>query len=391
MSSDEPTAERVAASGAQPPAVAGAHTPLLDVEDLHVSFATENGLVRAVDGVSFTVSRGEVVAIVGESGSGKSVTAMTLMGLTRSPNARFQGRATLDEMELLSASEAELQRIRGARIAMVFQDPMSSLNPVMRVGQQIAEQIRAHPPVGERGVSKADALRQAAELMERVGIPRAHERLRAYPHEFSGGMRQRVMIAMALSCSPDLLIADEPTTALDVTIQAQILAELARLRTETGAGVLLVTHDLGVVADIADRVIVMYAGRVVEQGTLDELFYDPQHPYTWGLLGSIARLDRDTSERLPAIPGSAPSTLTPPAGCHFHPRCPHAFDRCLQTPALASRLSEAPNHLDRCWLEPSEKRRLREVDGHIGLSAPASTAPAPTARIGHTDPTEITP
>jgi peptide/nickel transport system ATP-binding protein len=394
--------------------------PLLHVEDLHVSFATEEGLLRAVDGVSFTVSRGEVVAIVGESGSGKSVTAMTLMGLTRSPNARFQGRATLagaaatvdaertadakrvadpsapSGTELLGASEAELQRIRGARIAMVFQDPMSSLNPVMRVGRQIAEQIRAHPPVGEREVSRADALARAVELMERVGIPRAHERLRAYPHEFSGGMRQRVMIAMALSCSPDLLIADEPTTALDVTIQAQILAELARLRTDTGAGVLLVTHDLGVVADIADRVIVMYAGRVVEQGTLDELFYDPQHPYTWGLLGSIARLDRDTSERLPAIPGSAPSTLNPPAGCHFHPRCPHAFDRCLQTPALAPRLSEAPGHLDRCWLEPGDKRRLREVDGHIGLSAHISSdhdssAPAPAARTGHSDPTEITP
>ncbi len=230
------------------------------------------------------------MAIVGESGSGKSVTAMTLMGLTRGHNARIEGRAMLDEQELLGASEAELQKIRGASIAMVFQDPMSSLDPVYRIGTQIIEQIRVH----DRSVNKAQALDRAADLMERVGIPRARERLRSYPHEFSGGMRQRVMIAMALSCSPKLLIADEPTTALDVTIQAQILDELRQLREQTGAGIILVTHDLGVVADIADRIIVMYAGRVVEQGTLDEIFYDPQHPYTWGLLGSIARIDSDT-------------------------------------------------------------------------------------------------
>jgi peptide/nickel transport system ATP-binding protein len=341
---------------------------LLEVDDLHVSFATEEGTVRAVDGVSFSVARGEIVAVVGESGSGKSVTAMTLMGLTRSPNARFQGRATLEGTELIGASEHELQRIRGARIAMVFQDPMASLNPVVRIGEQITEQIRAH----EQAVSKAQALERAVGLLERVGIPRARERVRAYPHEFSGGMRQRVMIAMALSCSPSLLIADEPTTALDVTIQAQILQELGQLRTESGAGILLVTHDLGVVADIADRILVMYAGRVVEQGTLDELFYDPQHPYTWGLLGSIARIDRDRSQRLPAIPGQPPSLVSPPAGCHFRPRCPHVLERCSQTPPLRGGLPDAPGHLDRCWLQAHEKRTLREVQGRIGLASEAT-------------------
>ncbi|HLH65156.1 MAG TPA: ABC transporter ATP-binding protein [Solirubrobacteraceae bacterium] len=328
-----------------------------------MSFATEDGIVRAVDGVSFSVARGEVVAIVGESGSGKSVTAMTLMGLTRGPNARFSGSATFEGTELISASEEQLRRIRGAGIAMVFQDPMSSLDPVYRVGDQIVEQIRAH----ERKVSRAQALDRAVELMERVGIPRAAERLRSYPHEFSGGMRQRVMIAMALSCSPRLLIADEPTTALDVTIQAQILEELRHLRDRTGAGVILVTHDLGVVADIADRVVVMYAGRVVEQGLLDDIFYDPQHPYTWGLLGSITRIDSDRSQRLPAIPGMPPSLLSPPRGCHFRPRCPHAFERCVEVPPLAAHIPERPEALDRCWLPVERKRAVRQVEGQIGL------------------------
>ncbi len=338
---------------------------LLEVDDLKVSFATEDGVVRAVDGVSFTVSKGEVVAIVGESGSGKSVTAMTLMGLTRGPNARFEGRAIFEGRDLVTASNDELRQVRGAGIAMVFQDPMSSLNPVYRIGPQIVEQIRVH----DRDVSKAQALDRAVSLMERVGVPRAGDRLRSYPHEFSGGMRQRVMIAMALSCSPTLLIADEPTTALDVTIQAQILDELRQLRSETGAGIILVTHDLGVVADIADRVVVMYAGRVVEQGTLDEIFYDPQHPYTWGLLGSITRVDRDRSQRLPAIAGLPPSLLSTPEGCHFRPRCPHEFDRCSQTPELIARVADAPDHLDRCWLETERKRKLRKVADGIGLAA----------------------
>jgi peptide/nickel transport system ATP-binding protein len=339
--------------------------PLLEVDDLHVSFATEDGMVSAVDGVSFTVSAGEVVAIVGESGSGKSVTAMTLLGLTRGPNARFTGSARFEGQDLITAGEDALQRIRGAGISMVFQDPMSSLDPVYRIGHQIIEQIRVHEP----DVSRAQALDRAVQLLERVGIPRALERVRSYPHEFSGGMRQRVMIAMALSCSPRLLIADEPTTALDVTIQAQILDELRDLRTSTNAGVILVTHDLGVVADIADRIVVMYAGRVVEQGTLDEIFYDPQHPYTWGLLGSITRVDRNRSERLPTIPGMPPSLLAPPQGCHFRPRCPHEFDRCKEVPELKSRLAEAPEHLDRCWLEVESKRSLRQAGDQIGLVA----------------------
>jgi peptide/nickel transport system ATP-binding protein/oligopeptide transport system ATP-binding protein len=338
---------------------------LLEVQDLRVSFRTEDGVVQAVDGVSFGIERGEVVAIVGESGSGKSVTAMTLMGLTRGPNTRFEGRALFQGKDVVGASEEELRRIRGAEIAMVFQDPLSSLDPVYRVGDQIVEQIRVH----DKDISKGAALDRAAELMERVGIPRAKDRLRSYPHEFSGGMRQRVMIAMALSCSPKLLIADEPTTALDVTIQAQILDELRKLRTETDAGIILVTHDLGVVADIADRIVVMYAGRVVEQGSLDEIFYDPQHPYTWGLLGSITRIDRDRAERLPAIPGLPPSLLRPPKGCHFRPRCPHAFDRCTEVPDLAARTPDAPAHLDRCWLEPDRKRKLRQIGDQIGLAS----------------------
>jgi peptide/nickel transport system ATP-binding protein len=344
--------------------------PLLQVEDMRVSFATEEGTVQAVDGVSFSVDRGEVVAIVGESGSGKSVSAMTLMGLTRGTNARIEGRATLDGLELLSASETELQKVRGGSIAMIFQDPMSSLDPVYRIGAQIVEQIRAH----ERHVSKAQAMDRAVELMDRVGIPRARERLRSYPHEFSGGMRQRVMIAMALSCSPKLLIADEPTTALDVTIQAQIMDELRRLREETEAAIILVTHDLGVVADIADRVIVMYAGRVVEHGTLDQLFYDPLHPYSWGLLGSITRVDRDRSQRLPAIAGMPPSLSNPPKGCHFRPRCPHAFEKCTEVPELISRVPDDPSHVDRCWLETEQKRVLRNVGDQIGLASPEAVA-----------------
>jgi len=342
---------------------------LLEIHDLEVSFATEDGLLRAVSGVSFTVSRGEVVAIVGESGSGKSVTVMTLMGLTRSPNSRFGGAARLHGEDLVGASEEQLEAIRGKEIAMIFQDPISSLSPVQRVGAQIVEQIRAH-----ENVSKAAALDRAIELMGRVGIPHARDRVRAYPHEFSGGMRQRVMIAMALSLSPSVLIADEPTTALDVTIQAQILDEIRQLSAESDAGVIFVTHDLGVVADIADRVLVMYAGRLVEQGTVDEIFYDPQHPYTWGLLGSITRVDRDPPRRLPAIPGQPPSLVGVPEGCPFRARCPHAFDRCRELPPLVPRLPDAPGHLDRCWLEPPDKRARREVGGRIGLSEEAAAS-----------------
>jgi len=333
---------------------------LLAVDDLRVGFRTEDGLVQAVDGVSFHVDAGELLAIVGESGCGKSVTGMTLLGLTRSPNARFDGHARFDGTDLVAASDEQLRRIRGAEIAMVFQDPMTALNPVQRIGKQLAEQIRAH-----EDIDADTATERARALLERVGIPRPAERLRAFPHELSGGMRQRVMIAMALSCDPRLLIADEPTTALDVTIQAQILEEVRQLREDTNAGVILITHDLGVVADVADRIAVMYAGQIVEEGTLDEIFYDPQHPYTWGLLGSIARVDRPRPARLPAIAGTPPSLAAPPRGCRFRPRCPHAFGRCAELPPLEARVGG--EHLDRCWLSVEEKRVKRQVGDQIGL------------------------
>jgi len=338
--------------------------PLLTVDDLRVDFRTEDGVVRAVDGVSFDVRPGEVVAIVGESGSGKSVTAMTLMGLTRSPNASISGAVRLGETELVRASDAQLRAVRGEQMAMIFQDPMTSMNPVYRVGYQIVEAIQAHRKLG-----KQEARDRSVELLNAVGIPGAEERVDAYPHEFSGGMRQRAMIAMGLALEPDLLIADEPTTALDVTIQAQILRLLKSLNEERGLAVILITHDLGVVAEIADRVLVMYAGRIVETGTLDEIFYDPQHPYTWGLLGSIMRRDRPHTARLAQIKGQPPSLLDPPAGCHFRPRCPHAFDRCTQVPPLEPRSGRSA-HLDRCWLSAEQKKVLRVLEsGEIGLEA----------------------
>jgi oligopeptide/dipeptide ABC transporter ATP-binding protein len=340
---------------------------LLTVEDLRVSFNTQGGVVQAVDRVSFDLSPGEVLAIVGESGSGKSVTAQTILGLTRSPNARIEGSARLGGQELIAASDRELQAVRGARIGMVFQDPMTSFNPVYRIGAQIVETIRAH----RSETSKAEARERAVELLDSVGIPNAAQRVDAYPHEFSGGMRQRAMIAMALALEPEVLIADEPTTALDVTVQAQILALLERLNRERGLATILITHDLGVVAEVADRVLVMYAGRVVEQGTLDEIFYDPQHPYTWGLLGSLTRIDRDRSERLPQISGTPPTLLDLAQGCSFRPRCPHEFGRCSELPGLEARLTDAPSHLDRCWLSPEEKRERRLVEGEIGLEASA--------------------
>jgi peptide/nickel transport system ATP-binding protein/oligopeptide transport system ATP-binding protein len=344
--------------------------PILDVRDLKVSFRTEEGLVQAVDGVTFDLAPGEILAVVGESGSGKSVTAMTLMGLTRSVNSTFEGSATYRGQELVTATDQDLQRVRGAEIAMIFQDPMTSLNPVMKIGDQILEQIQEH-----EGVPDAEGRERVVELLERVGIPRARDRVDSYPFEFSGGMRQRVMIALALSCDPSILIADEPTTALDVTIQAQILERIRELREQTGAAVILVTHDLGVVADIADRIAVMYAGRIVEQGTLDEIFYDPQHPYTWGLLGSITRVDRPRPERLPAIAGLPPSLADRPEGCHFRPRCPHEFAQCAEIPPLESHVEGAADHKDRCWLSLEDKRKLREVaDGEIGLAAPAREA-----------------
>jgi oligopeptide/dipeptide ABC transporter ATP-binding protein len=340
--------------------------PLLSVRDLRVAFATEDGPLQAVDGVDFDLGPGEVVAIVGESGSGKSVTAQTIIGLTRSPNSRIEGSVKLGETELTTARDAELRRLRGERVAMIFQDPMTSFNPVYRLGDQIAEAIRAH----RTETSKQQARARAVELFEGVGIPNAERRVDDYPHEFSGGLRQRAMIAMALALDPEVLIADEPTTALDVTIQAQILALIERLNRERNLATILITHDLGVVAEIADRVLVMYAGKVVEQGTLDEIFYDPQHPYTWGLMGSLTRIDRPRPRRLPQIAGQPPSMVDLPEGCPFRPRCPHEFSKCPQYPPLEARLSDASGHRDRCWLMPDEKQQKRMVGGQIGLEAP---------------------
>jgi peptide/nickel transport system ATP-binding protein len=333
---------------------------LLEVRDLKVSFRTEDGLVRAVDGVSFTVSEGETLGIVGESGSGKSVTMMSVMRLIVDPNARFEGDVLYKGRNLMSLGQADLRAIRGSEIAMIFQDPMTSLNPVYRVGWQISEQIRAH----ER-VSKQGARARAIELLGAVGIPHPAQRVDDFPHQFSGGMRQRVMIAMALSCSPSLLIADEPTTALDVTIQAQILKLIKKLKDDYGSAVVLITHDMGVVADVADRVAVMYAGRMIEQGSKSDVFYDAQHPYTWGLLGSIARIDRPKPRRLTAIAGLPPSLINLPSGCAFGARCPHRFERCSQLPPLTSKV--ALDHTDACFLDPPAKRDRREGTIHPEL------------------------
>ncbi|MDX6591462.1 MAG: peptide/nickel transport system ATP-binding protein [Gaiellales bacterium] len=326
--------------------------PLLEVRDLKVSFRTEDGLVRAVDGVSFTLAKGEVLGIVGESGSGKSVTMMSVMRLIIDPNAIFEGEVIYKGRDLMSLSQDEMRGVRGAEIAMIFQDPMTSLNPVYRVGWQIAEQIREHERMSSR-----EARARAVELLGAVGIPNPRTRVDDYPHQFSGGMRQRVMIAMALSCNPDLLIADEPTTALDVTIQAQILELIRRLKIDFDSAVVLITHDMGVVADAADRVAVMYAGRVVEEGPKRSVFYDAQHPYTWGLLGSIPRLDRPKPRRLTAIPGVPPSLIRLPPGCAFAPRCAHRFERCHIDPPLTDKIGGG--HRDRCHLEPDQKKERR--------------------------------
>jgi peptide/nickel transport system ATP-binding protein/oligopeptide transport system ATP-binding protein len=327
---------------------------LLEVDDLSVHFATEDGMVRAVDGVSFELERGKVLGIVGESGSGKSVTAMTIMGLTRDVNSRFGGKVAYKGTDLLQLEEDDLQKYRGNEIGMIFQDPMTSLNPVYRIGEQIAEAIRAHERTDAR-----TAKRRAVELLKQVGIPNPESRVDDFPHQFSGGMRQRAMIAMALSCNPSILIADEPTTALDVTIQAQIVELIGRLKDEFDSAVIMITHDLGVVADIADEILVMYAGRVVERGSTRDLFYDPQHPYAWGLLGSIPRLDRPRPERLHTIKGAPPSLINAPEGCKFRPRCPHAFEKCTEEPRLEQRV-ETPGHLDRCWLDVEYKRDHRD-------------------------------
>jgi oligopeptide/dipeptide ABC transporter ATP-binding protein len=325
--------------------------PILRVRDLRTWFSTEHGIARAVDGVSFDVRRGRTLGVVGESGSGKSVTALSILGLLPRSQAVIQAGSRIDwrDEELTSAGEARLREIRGNEIAMIFQEPMTSLNPVMRVGEQIGEALAVH-----RGLRGAALRREVEALLDRVGIPAPEDRVGAYPHQLSGGMRQRVMIAMALSCRPDLLIADEPTTALDVTIQAQILDLLRSLQTEFGMAVVLITHDLGVVSEMADDVVVMYAGQVVERGPVRELMDRPQHPYTEALLGSLPDLDRRRG-RLAVIPGAVPRATAWPPACRFHPRCRHAWERCRRH---MPELQGSARHGFRCWLadEPARRR-----------------------------------
>ena len=324
--------------------------PLLEVKDLHVSFPTEDGVVKAVDGVSFSLEPGKTLGIVGESGSGKSVSMLTTMGLITRKQATIEGEVIFEGQDLLKLPADEMRTIRGRKMGMVFQDPMSSLHPFFKVGDQIVEAIRAH-----QSLSKKDAMEQAIDMLRRVGLSRPDERARQYPHEFSGGMRQRAMIAMALVLNPDLLIADEPTTALDVTVQAQILDLISRLKDEFNAAVVIITHDLGVVAEHCDDIQVMYAGKAVEYGDARDIYYDAHHPYTWGLLQSIARLDAEVA-RLRPIRGLPPSLIFVPPGCAFHPRCPYAFERCkVEVPEL---IPANGHHASACHLSLGDKERI---------------------------------
>jgi peptide/nickel transport system ATP-binding protein len=325
--------------------------PLLEVQDLHVSFKTMDGVVRAVEGVSLSIDERKTLGIVGESGSGKSVTAQTILGLTRFPNATISGKILFDGRDLVAMGADEMRSVRGARIAMIFQDPLSSLHPFFRVGDQIVEAIRTH-----ESLSRDAAKRRTIEALRSVGIPSPEQRFESYPHEMSGGMRQRAMIAMALALQPDILIADEPTTALDVTVQAQVLELIQALRDDFGTAVILITHDLGVVAQMCDDVAVMYAGRVLEQAPRETLFTQPQHPYTWGLMQSIPRLDAPRTDRLSPIAGAPPSLIHAPRGCKFHPRCPYTPPEALEhEPALEE---AEPGHLVRCHLPVEERRRI---------------------------------
>jgi peptide/nickel transport system ATP-binding protein len=335
-------------------------SPFLDVRDLRVHFPTADGVVKAVDGLSLQLDRGRRLGVVGESGSGKSVTALSIMGLHRAGTARISGEIWLDGQELVSADPEQVRKLRGRSMAMIFQDPLSAMHPYYPVGHQIVEAYRLH-----HDVSKQAARQRAVELLDRVGIPQARSRFGDYPHQFSGGMRQRAMIAMALSCNPALLIADEPTTALDVTVQAQILDLIRDLQAEFNSAVVIITHDLGVVAELADDILVMYAGRAVEYGPAREVFSSPQHPYTWGLLGSVPRWDRQRSQRLVPIPGSPPSLITVPSGCPFHPRCAYAEltggQASTNRPELRSVASG--RHLVACHL--SDERRRQIFDDEI--------------------------
>jgi peptide/nickel transport system ATP-binding protein len=336
---------------------------LLDVRDLVIQFPTDDGIVNAVSGLSFTLRRGETLGIVGESGSGKSVTNLAILGLLNSKRSTISGEIILHGKDLLKASPSELRDVRGKDVAMIFQDPFACLHPMYRVGAQIGEAVRAH-----QKVSKARAFERAVEVLDAVGIPNARQRAKDYPHQFSGGMRQRAMIAMALVHNPSVLIADEPTTALDVTVQAQILELIDKVKRDFDIGVILITHDLGVVAETAQTVMVMYAGRAVEQGPAAEVFAAPQHPYTWGLLESMPSIEGKVAHLL-AIEGSPPSVINLPPGCPFHPRCPHRFDPCDK---LRPPLDAIPGgHLDACHLDAGDKRRLwatREA-ARLGRSA----------------------
>jgi peptide/nickel transport system ATP-binding protein len=324
---------------------------LLEVNDLKTYFQTDDGIVKAVDGVSFSVDKGKTLGIVGESGSGKSVTCLTIMGLNDRKKTITSGEAVFNGENLITTGSRRLREIRGNDIAMIFQDPMTSLNPVHSIGTQLIEAVQLH-----RDVSKKGARARALELLKAVGIPRAERRIDDYPHQFSGGMRQRVMIAMALVNDPDLLIADEPTTALDVTTQAQIMSLINRLQEDFGSAIIIITHDLGVVAEAADDILVMYAARVAEQAPVNKVFKRPHHPYTWGLLGSLPRLDTDL-ERLVQIPGQPPSLLRPPSGCRFHPRCPYVMDKCKTVEPPLVPISDDLEHLQACHLDEATKDR----------------------------------
>ncbi len=344
---------------------------LLDVENLEVSFRTADGIVQAVRGVSYTVEAGQTLGIVGESGSGKSVSTQTIMGLTR--GAQISGRAVFAGQDLLTASPEQLRQIRGAKIGMIFQDPLSSLHPYYRIGWQIVEMIRLH----DRDISKDKAWARAAELLGLVGIPQPERRVRDFPHQFSGGMRQRAMIAMAMALNPALLIADEPTTALDVTVQAQVLRVIARMQEMFGTAVILITHDLGVIADVADEVLVMYGGKVMERADRRTLFYASHHPYTEGLLQSLPAYDSSRG-RLRPIPGQPPSLLTPPPGCPFAPRCPYVMDRCTTEMPALDPVGATPGHLSACWLphRGAEREQARRQVMQAGQPAGSTGAGA---------------
>nr|WP_307795112.1 ABC transporter ATP-binding protein [Actinacidiphila acididurans] len=326
----------------------------LSVRDLRIHFDTDDGLVKSVDGISFDLARGRTLGIVGESGSGKSVTSLGIMGLHRTKRARITGEVWLDGEELVGAGPDHVRRLRGRKMAMIFQDPLSAMHPYYTVGAQIVEAYRVH-----NKVSKKVATERAVEMLDRVGIPEPRKRFKDYPHQFSGGMRQRAMIAMSLVNNPELLIADEPTTALDVTVQAQILDLIRDLQKEFGSAVVMITHDLGVVAEVADDLLVMYAGRAVERGTAAEVFTQPRHPYTWGLLGSMPRLDRERSDRLNPVKGAPPSLINVPSGCAFHPRCPYAALTGGSSESVVPELAEVgAGHLAACHLSVDDRARI---------------------------------